>query len=258
MEPQDALHMTAVVAENWSLPFTATFGFMGEIEKPEEPERDTACGLLTAESVKVSRAERVPVAEGVKVMLTVQPDPLARLAPQVLAEMAKSAGLVPDVAMLLILIAATPPLVSVTDCAAVVEPTSVAVKVRVVGATLAPSGVPVPEMATTCGLLTAESVKVSVAVRDPVADGENVRLTKQSPEPGRLVPQVLDEIAKSEALAPEMRMLLILMTAVPPLLSVTDCAAVVEPTEVEANVRLAGVTLALALVPAPVPERATD
>ena len=81
-------------------------------------------------------------------------------------------------------------------------------------------------------------------------------LTVQLAEPARLVPQVLAEIAKSAASAPAMTILLILMAAVPPLLKVTAWAAVVEPTAVDANVRVPGETLAL--VASPVPERATD
>ena len=76
-------------------------------------------------------------------------------------------------------------------------------------------------------------------------------LTVQLPDPARLAPQVLAERLKSEAFAPETAMLLILMAAVPPLLSVTDCAAVVAPIAVPAKTRLPGATLALCARPVP-------
>ena len=104
--------------------------------------------------------------------------------------------------------------------------------------------------------MPAESVKVSVPDRVPVDDGLKVMLTVQFADPARVVPQVLAEIAKSEAFAPEMAMLLMLMTAVPPLLSVTDWAAVVAPTVVAAYVSPPGATVADAATP--VPERPTD
>ena len=132
----------------------------------------------------------------------------------------------------------------------------VAAYVRLPGATFAPAGLPVPDNDTVCGLLPAESVKVSVADRGPVDDGLNVTLTLQLPEPARLVPQVFAEIVKSEAFAPVMVMLLMLTAAVPPLLRVTGWARVVVPTAVAAYVRPAGVTVAGAATPAP--ERPTD
>ena len=157
--------------------------------------------------------------------------------------------------MLFILMAAVPLLLSVTDCAAVVEPITVAAKVRLAGVTFAFAAVPVPESVTVCGLLPAESMNVNVAERVPVAAGVKVMLTEQLLELARLAPQVLAEIPKSEAFAPEMAILLIAMVLAPPLLSITDCAAVVEPTVVTANARLDGATVTVVV---PVPLRATD
>jgi hypothetical protein len=48
------------------------------------PESDTFCGLFEAESVKVKVPVRVPAAVGVKITLTVQLEPAARLVPQLL------------------------------------------------------------------------------------------------------------------------------------------------------------------------------
>jgi hypothetical protein len=251
IEPHVAAHVTAVVAENCTVPFTATLGFAGEMENPAAPERDTACGLFDAESVNIRLADRAPFAEGVNVTLTVQLAPTARLVPQVLAEMVKSPALDPEIAMLVMDIAVLAPFVSVTVCAAVVEPTAFDAKVRFPGVTLAPAAVPVPDRATLCGLLEAESVNVNAADRAPVAAGVNVTLTVQLPEPGTLVPHVWFDIAKSAALAPVIAMLLKLTAVLPPFVRVTVCAELVELTVVDAYVRLPGVTFAPAGLPVP-------
>ncbi len=98
--------------------------------------------------MNVRVAARDPTAVGVKVMLTVQAAEPARLAPQVLAEMAKSLGFVPDSPTLLIVIALVPPLVRVTVWAVRVVPTVVAGKVRLVGETVALANIPDPDSAT--------------------------------------------------------------------------------------------------------------
>ena len=76
------------------------------------PERLTVCGLPVALSVRVTAAVRVPVAAGLKVTLIVQLAPAATLDPQLLV-WAKSLGLVPESAMLVMLKAALPVLVRV-------------------------------------------------------------------------------------------------------------------------------------------------
>jgi hypothetical protein len=95
------------------------------------------------------------------------------------------------------------------------------VKVSVVGDTVALAALPAPDKATVCGLLPAESVKVSVPLRVPVTEGVNVTPTVQVPEPASVAPQVFAEIAKSPAFVPEIAMLEILIDAVPPFVSVT-------------------------------------
>ena len=80
------------------------------------------CGLSVALSVRVTLALRLPVAEGVKVTLTVQDALIANvlgLAGQLLV-WAKSLALLPVSAMLLMLNAAVPLLMSVTACAMLV------------------------------------------------------------------------------------------------------------------------------------------
>ena len=76
------------------------------------PERLTVCGLPTALSTTVSEAERLPLADGVKVMLIVHLAPAASEVLQVLV-CAKSLILVPVKAMPVILKGTLPVLVSV-------------------------------------------------------------------------------------------------------------------------------------------------
>ena len=220
------------------------------------PDKSTACGLFPAESVNRRVAVRAPPAVGVNVTLTVQlPEP-ARAVPQVFAEMAKSPAFVPEIAMLLKLTGDVPPLVNVTVCGALVVATVVAVKVKLVGDTVALAAAPVPDSTTACGLFAAESVNAREAVRAPAAVGPNVTLTAQLDDPASVAPHVFAEIAKSPAFAPVIPMLPMLSADGPPLLSVTVWAALVAPTFVAVNDKLAAVTLALAAA-LPVPDSAT-
>ena len=101
----------------------------GELEAPV-PVSDTFCGLLEAESVSVSVPVRVPPAVGVKVTLTVQLAPAARLPPQLLV-CEKS----PLVVMELNVTAPAVSLVAVTVWAALLAPTFCEANVRLVGVT---------------------------------------------------------------------------------------------------------------------------
>ncbi len=91
------------------------------------PLRLTVCGLLLALSVMVRTPVRVPVAVGVKVTRIEQFAPGATELPQVLV-WAKS----PLVTMLAIVSGALPVLVSRTVLAALVEPTTCLLKVKLV------------------------------------------------------------------------------------------------------------------------------
>ena len=77
------------------------------------PERLTDWGLPAALSVMARAAERLPAAEGVKVMLMVQLAPAASELPQLLV-WAKSPELAPKTAMLEMLRAELPELLRVT------------------------------------------------------------------------------------------------------------------------------------------------
>jgi hypothetical protein len=114
------------------------------------PVRVTLCGLLLAVSVKRSEAVRAPVAAGLKRTVTEQLADAARLAPQVLLGIVKSPALVPETAMLLMLIETVVPLCSVTGIDAPLEVVLTLPNASVVGLTLtlAAPDVPVPESAT--------------------------------------------------------------------------------------------------------------
>jgi hypothetical protein len=117
---------------------------------------------------------------------------------------------------------------------------------------------PDPERVAVCGLLLAESVNTRLAVRAPEADGVKVMVTEQLDEAIKVEPHVLLVIAKSDALAPVMAMLLIVMADVPLLLNVTDFEELVEPIATLAKVTLVGDTdTPPVLEPVAVPERAT-
>ncbi len=139
----------------------------------------------------------------------------------------KSPGFVPDIAMLLIVIALVPPFVSVIAFAAPLFPTATDTQFRLVGDTEAlPDAVaPVPDSATFCGLLLALSVKLRVALRAPVAPGLKVTETVQVDEAPRLLPQVLLEMEKSPAFVPEIAMPLIVIDEVCPFDKVATFAA---------------------------------
>src|ERR1700680_2069077 len=90
------------------------------------PVRVTVCGLLAALSVMVTEAARGPTAAGLNVTLIVQFAPVASVAGdlrQVFAVMAKSVGLAPVTAMVVIVRGAVPLSVRVMVCAGEVLPT---------------------------------------------------------------------------------------------------------------------------------------
>ncbi|HEY1580288.1 MAG TPA: hypothetical protein VGF82_24755 [Terracidiphilus sp.] len=103
--------------------------------------------------------------------------------------------------------------------------------------------VPVPVRATACGLPVAESVKLSVAVRDPAAVGLNTTEAEQLPDAARLVVQVLLAMLKSAALVPEIATELIVIDELVPFVSVTDFPALAVPTFTLPNERLVGLAV---------------
>jgi hypothetical protein len=96
-------------------------------------------------------------------------------------------------------------------------------KVRLVVLRLRLGTVPVPLKLAVCGLVEALSVKVSEALRLPVADGLNVTLTVQVPLGVTVAPvQVSALLAKSLAFVPPSVAVEMVRLAVPVLVTVTD------------------------------------
>jgi hypothetical protein len=90
---------------------------------------------------------------------------------------------------------------------------------------------PVPVRPKVCGLPLALSVKLSEALRLPVADGVNVTLTAQVLLGVTVAPvQVSALLAKSPAFVPLIVTVEIVRLAVPVLVTVSAWAALVVPT----------------------------
>jgi len=223
--PQLAAHVAATLDVNCRVPFTATVGFCGVIVKPVAPPpvSVTVCGLLLAESVNRKIALRAPVAVGAKTMLAVQVADAASVVPHVLLKTRKSPGFVPANPMLLIEIEIVPLFFSVTIFCAPLPPTGTETQLRLVGVTDAvpEEVVPVPVSTTLCGVLLAESLKFSVALRAPVAFGPKMIFAVQLEDAAREAPQVVLNIRKSPGLDPVNVVLLMVIAAVPLFLSVT-------------------------------------
>jgi hypothetical protein len=124
-------------------------------------------------------------------------------------------------------------------------PTDTETQFRVVGLTEALPPVvdaPAPDSATVCGLFVPESVKLSVAVRVPLAVGLNTTEAEQFPAAARLDPHDLLEMLKSPAFVPVIAMLLIVIDEAVPFDSVIAAAALLEPTLMLPNEWLVGLT----------------
>jgi hypothetical protein len=101
--------------------------------------------------------------------------------------------------------------------------------------------VPVPLKGTVCGLVEALSVNFSEALRLPVADGVNVTPTVQVLWGVTVAPEHVSALlAKSLAFVPPIVTVDRIRLAVPELVTVTVCGALVPPTFCGLNVRLVG------------------
>lgn len=160
------------------------------------PVNETISGLLGSLVVMVSEPVLLPAAVGVKVTFNVHVAPADIGFPvQVLEGNPKS----PDVVILEISRGLAPTLVRVTDMMLLVVPTPCFPKASDVGVTEAAAVVtPVPDNATTRGLLGSSLLMIRVPVLGPDAVGVNVTLIVQPTELviGSAV-QVLDGKAKS-------------------------------------------------------------
>jgi len=207
------------------------------------PVRAAVCGEPVALSAIERLAVRVPVAAGLNSTETVQVAAAASVVPHVVADLRKELASVPVMVSDVSVRVAVPEFLTVTTCAAVVEPTVVEAKVRLVGDNVtagAAAAAPVPVRAAVCGEPVALSAIVRLAVRVPVAAGLNSTETVQVAAAARVVPQVVADLRKELASVPVMVSEVRVAVAVPVFLTVTTCAAVVEPTVVEAKVSEVG------------------
>jgi hypothetical protein len=186
-------------------------------------------------------------------MLAVHVAEIARVAPQFVLAIAKSAAFAPVTAMLLMVIADPGPLDKVNDCAVALVPTDVEGNERLEGEAVAVGGVtpPVPESATACGLPEAESVKLRLAVRVPEALGLKTSVAVHAPPTESVAPHVFPEITKSDAFVPITAMPLMVRAEVLPLDSVMDCDVELLPTAVLANATADGLAATTPLTARP-------
>src|SRR5947209_9374180 len=113
-----------------------------------------------------------------------------------------------------------------------------------------------PLSATFCGLSAALSVRVRLALREPVAPGVKVTLMVQLAFAARLLGQLL-VWAKSPLFVPVNPMLVIFRGTVPVSVSFTAAFALVVPTFWLPKLTLVGLRLTTGIVVVPVPLRAT-
>lgn len=195
------------------------------------PASSTVCGLSAALSVIVMDPLRLPAAVGVKVTLIVHDAPAPTLLPQVLVEAKSPVAVTPEIAS-----AAPPVFFKVIISGELVDPRSWLPKVRFAGFKLTMgAALPVPVSETACGLLAALSVMVKVPRAPPPAVGVKVTLTVHSPPAATADAQVL-----VSANGPETATLLTVNEAVPLLVIVTTCAALVVLTAWLVKVRVVG------------------
>ena len=222
------------------------------------PDRLTVCGLPVALSVIVIAADRAPAAVGLNVALIVHAAPAATVPPHVVVAV-KSALLVPVTAMLLIVRAPPPVLVSVTDEGALGVPISSVPNASEV-AERPTAGVvdvtPVPLSGIEWGLPVALSVMTSDALLAPVAVGLKVAVRVQFAPAANVLPHVANAHPKSALLVPLRTALLKVIVEAPELLSVMVCAALVVPTTWLAKTTEAGLMPRVRLAAVPLPERA--
>ena len=102
---------------------------------------------------------------------------------------------------------------------------------------------PVPLRATVCGVPVALSAIDRLAASAPAAAGLNSTETVQVAPAASVAAQVVADFRKDVALAPVMVSEDSVTVPVPVFLMVTTCAAVVEPTVVEAKVNAVGLSL---------------
>jgi hypothetical protein len=144
---------------------------------------------------------------------------------------------VPVIAMLEIVRAAVPVLVMAIDCDAEGVPTLVAVNVNGPGEKVMAGASPVPVRATLWGDPAALSVILTAALNVPPTEGVNVSVTAQFALAAIDAPQVLPVMANDVELVPASAMLVSVSEAVPVLVRVSVCGALVDPAFAEKGIR---------------------
>jgi hypothetical protein len=148
------------------------------------PVRGTTSGEVVAELVTVRVALRAPIAVGVKVTVTVQLAPGAKVVRLQGTVMAKSPG---DVARARLVMGALPVLVRVKERMAG-EPTAMLPKLSVAGAIWRWDWAPMPVRAAVSGMFEAEVARKREPVRVPVWMGVNDTWRVQLEATGRVPP----------------------------------------------------------------------
>jgi len=191
----------------------------------------------------------------------VQLDPAGRGLVQVVAVLANELAPVPVMVVVAVKVtAAEVEFFSVITCVAALVPTAVDGNVKEDGVIVRPvlAAAPVPERATVCAVLEAESAIDNEAGSDPTAVGLNSTEMVQLAEAARDVVQVVADFTYEDAPVPVNPIVPSVTAETLVFFTVTTCAAVVDPTVVEANVRVVGDTVTVnAAAVAPVPVSAT-
>ena len=180
------------VVPNDRLPGVADTTPAGAVPRPV---RETCWGLALSLSLKFKVAVRVPEVVGLKTMVAVQLAEAATVVPQVFERTPKSAGFVPVIPMLFMVMAALPEFVSVTVFSPLWLPTATLFHESEVGETMiAP---PVPLSATVSGVELALLVMLQVPESVPDVEGANAMFAVQLADAASVEVQVVEEAEKS-------------------------------------------------------------
>jgi len=184
----------------------------------------------------------------------------ARDVVQVVADFTNDVALVPVNPIVPSVTAETLVFFTVTTCAAVVEPTVVEANVSAVGATVTvnAAATPVPVIATSCGVPVALSAIDSEAGSEPATVGLNSTEMVQLAAAASDVVQVVADFTYDVAPVPVNPIVPSVTAETLVFFTVTTCAAVVDPTVVEANVSAVGDTVTVSAAATPVPVIATS
>ena len=141
-------------------------------------------------------------------------------------------------------------MVSVTDCAGAVVPTTVLPNARLEGFKDTPGAVPIPDSAMLCVPPLALSPMMTTPVREPTALGVKATAIAQVP-PAATGVEVEHVVPELTAKSPLAAMALMVSGPLPVFDNVTDCAIVDVPTTVPPKVRLEGANVTPGAVPEP-------